>query len=181
MSKILLVLNHPNLKESFVNNIIVNKLKQLIPDIEFDHIDSLYPDGKIDVKAEQEKLLRNDTIIFQYPMYWYKNPYLLSKWLEDVYEHGFAYGSKGDKLKDKRIIVSMTMNCRKDEFHDGFSIDKVISPWLAIADYTKQKYVGFEGTYDIPFEIKQMPERAQELKKELEQHAERVAKLAKNN
>ena len=37
-------------------------------------------------------------------MYWYKNPYLLSKWLEDVYEHGFAYGSKGDKLKDKRII-----------------------------------------------------------------------------
>ena len=61
MSKILLVLNHPNLKESFANNIIVNKLKQLIPNIEFDHIDSLYPDGKIDVKAEQEKLLRNDT------------------------------------------------------------------------------------------------------------------------
>ena len=86
-------------------------------------------------------------------MYWYKNPYLLSKWLEDVYEHGFAYGSKGDKLKDKRIIVSMTLNCRKDEFHDTFTIDKIISPWCAIADYTKQKYVGFEATYDIPFEI----------------------------
>ena len=114
-------------------------------------------------------------------MYWYKNPYLLSKWLEDVYEHGFAYGSKGDKLKDKRIIISMTLNCRTDEFHDEFSIDKVISPWIAIADYTKQKYVGFEATYDIPFKIKQMPKRAEELKKELEQQAERVAKLAKNN
>ena len=69
MSKILLVLNHPNFKESFANKIIVKKLKALIPDIEFDHIDALYPDGKIDVKAEQEKLLRNDTIIFEFPMY----------------------------------------------------------------------------------------------------------------
>ena len=75
----------------------------------------------------------------------------------------------------------MTLNCRTDEFQDEFSIDKVISPWIAIADYTKQKYVGFEATYDIPFEIKQMPKRAEELKKELEQQAERVAKLAKNN
>ncbi len=37
MSKILLVLNHPNIKESFANNIVVNKLKELIPDIELDH------------------------------------------------------------------------------------------------------------------------------------------------
>ena len=74
----------------------------------------------------------------------------------------------------------MTMNCRKDEFHDGFTIDRVLSPWLAIADYTKQKYVGFEATYDIPFEIKKMPKRAEELKVDLEQQAERLAKLAKN-
>ena len=180
MSKTLLVLCHPNFKNSFANETLLEKIKSKIPDIEIDNIHELYPDLKIDVKAEQEKLLRNDTIIFQYPMYWYKNPYLLSKWLEDVYEHGFAYGSKGDKLKDKRIIVSMTLNCRKDEFHDTFTLDKIISPWCAIADYTKQKYVGFEATFDIPFEIKNMPKRAEELKKELEEQAERVVKLAKN-
>ena len=180
MSKILLVLNHPNFKESFANQIIVKKIKTLIPDIEFDHIDALYPDGKIDVKAEQEKLLRNDTIIFEFPMYWYKCPYLLSKWLEDVYEHGFAYGSKGDKLKDKRVIVSMTLNCRKDEFFGKYTIDNVVSPWIATCDYTKQKFIGYENTYDIPFQIKTMPERAAELTLELEQHAERLAKLAQS-
>ena len=86
MSKILLVLSHPNYKESFANKIIVDKIKTIIPDIEIDHIDELYPDEKIDVKAEQEKLLRNDTIIFQFPMYWHTRPYLLSKWFEVVYE-----------------------------------------------------------------------------------------------
>ena len=180
MSKIILILNHPNLKESFANNIVVNKLKTLIPDLEFDHIDALYPDGKIDVKAEQEKLLRNDTIIFQYPMYWYKCPYLLSKWLEDVYEHGFAYGSKGDKLKGKRVIVSMTLNCTKDEFIGGYTLDKVVSPWMATCDYTKQKFVGYTFTGGIPFEIKEMPDVAAKLKIELEQQAERVAEMAKS-
>ena len=34
-----MVLNHPNFKESFENQIIVKKIKT-IPDIEFDHIDT---------------------------------------------------------------------------------------------------------------------------------------------
>ena len=69
MSKVLLVLSHPNFKDSFANKIVVDKLKTLIPDMEISHIDTLYPDGKIDVKAEQEKLLKADTIIFQFPMF----------------------------------------------------------------------------------------------------------------
>ena len=40
MSKVLLVLNHPNYKDSFANKIVVEKLKSLIPDIEIDHIDT---------------------------------------------------------------------------------------------------------------------------------------------
>ena len=177
MSKVLLVLNHPNFKESFANKIVVDKLKTLMPDIEIDHIDALYPDGKIDVKAEQEKLLRNDTIVFQFPMYWYKCPYLLSKWLEDVYEHGFAYGSKGNKLKDKRVIISMTMNCKEEEFVGGYTMDKIMSPWLATIDYTQQKYGGNALTFDIPFNIKEMPETQAKLKIDLEKQAEKIVEL----
>ena len=54
MPKVLLVLSHPKYKESFANKIIVEKLKILIPEIEIDHIDELYPDEKIDIKSEQE-------------------------------------------------------------------------------------------------------------------------------
>ena len=55
MSKVLLVVCHPNYKDSFATKTVVEKLKTLIPDIEVDNIHELYPDGKIDVKAEQEK------------------------------------------------------------------------------------------------------------------------------
>ena len=116
MSKVLLVLSHPNFKDSFANKIVVDKLKTLIPDMEISHIDALYPDGKINVKAEQEKLLKADTIIFQFPMFWFKSPYLLSKWVEDVFTHGFAYGSSGYKLEGKKLIVSFTMGGEEKEF-----------------------------------------------------------------
>ena len=42
MSKTLLVLSHPNIKDSFANKIIVEKLKTLIPDLEIDNIYELY-------------------------------------------------------------------------------------------------------------------------------------------
>ena len=53
MSKVLLVLCHPNFKGSFANTTVVEKLKTLIPDMEVDNIHELYPDGKIDVTLQQ--------------------------------------------------------------------------------------------------------------------------------
>ena len=41
MSKILLILSHPNYENSFANKKIITILKSLIPNIEIDHIDSI--------------------------------------------------------------------------------------------------------------------------------------------
>ena len=87
----------------------MKKLKTLNPDIEIDHIDELYQDEKIDIKAEQEKLLNNDTIIFQFPMYCQNKPHFLCRWFEEVYEYGFAYG-KEFKLKDKTATLIAMKN-----------------------------------------------------------------------
>ena len=179
MSKVLLVLSHPNYKESFANKTIVEKIKTLIPDIEIDHIDELYPDEKIDVKAEQEKLLRNDTIIFQFPMYWHFRPHFLSKWFEDVYQYGFAFGSNGFKLKDKRIIVSMTLANTEEFFQGEISLDNLISPFKATAKYTQQKFLGFVFTDKIPNNIKNMPELLKEKTILLEKHAEKLSEMVK--
>ena len=180
MSKVLLVLSHPKYNESFANKIIVEKLKTLIPDIEIDHIDELYPDEKIDVKAEQEKLLRNDTIIFQFPMYWHFRPHFLSRWFEDVYEHGFAFGSQGFKLKDKRIIVSMTLANTEKFFQGEISLDNLISPFKASAAYTQQKFLGYVFTDRIPHNIQNMTEEIKEKTIQLEKHAEKLAEMVKN-
>ena len=179
MSKVLLVLSHPNYQNSFANKTIVEKLKTLIPDIEIDHIDSLYPDEKIDIKSEQEKLLRNDIIIYQFPMYWHNRPHFLSKWFEDVYQHGFAFGTDSLKLKNKKMIVSLTL-ANTDQFFQGdISIDNLMSSFKGTAAYTQQKFLGLIYTDKIPHEIKQ--EEAKNITERLNQHAEKLLNLIKSN
>ena len=69
MVKVLIILNHPNYENSFANKIIMENLKSLIPNAEFDHLDKEYPDENINVDAEREKLLKSDVVIFQFPIY----------------------------------------------------------------------------------------------------------------
>ncbi|WP_110588634.1 NAD(P)H-dependent oxidoreductase [Microbacterium suaedae] len=45
-----------------------------------------------DVRAEQEKLLWADTIIFQFPLWWYAMPAILKGWVDRVFTSHFAYG-----------------------------------------------------------------------------------------
>ncbi|MEV7280010.1 NAD(P)H-dependent oxidoreductase [Streptomyces sp. NPDC093111] len=45
-----------------------------------------------DVRAEQEKLLWADTIIFQFPLWWYSMPAILKGWVDRVFTYRFAYG-----------------------------------------------------------------------------------------
>ena len=179
MSKVLLVVAHPNLKDSFANKIIVEKLKTLCPEIEIDNIYEKYPDGKMDVKAEQEKLLKADTIITAFPMYWFKSPYLLSKWVEDVFAHGFAYGTNAYKLEVKKMIVSMTMGGAADEYKGKFDLDRLIGPFEATALFVKMKFGGYAYTLDIPFTIKDTPDIAKKKTEELEKHAEKLIELVK--
>ncbi|KAL6245754.1 hypothetical protein RBB50_006907 [Rhinocladiella similis] len=45
-----------------------------------------------DVVAEQEKLLWADTVILQFPLWWYAMPAILKGWVDRVFSCGFAYG-----------------------------------------------------------------------------------------
>lgn len=45
-----------------------------------------------DVLAEQQKLLWADTIIFQFPLWWYAMPAILKGWVDRVFTYHFAYG-----------------------------------------------------------------------------------------
>ena len=113
-------------------------------------------------------------------MYWHNRPHFLSKWFEDVYEHGFAYGSNGFKLKDKRIIVSMTLANTEKFFQGEISLDNLVSPFKASAAYTQQKFLGYVFTDKIPHSIKTMPEEIKEKTILLEKHAEKLAEMVKN-
>ncbi len=45
-----------------------------------------------DVQAEIDKLLWADTLILQFPLWWFTMPAILKGWVDRVYAFGFAYG-----------------------------------------------------------------------------------------
>ncbi|RWK38727.1 NAD(P)H-dependent oxidoreductase [Mesorhizobium sp.] len=73
-----------------------------------------------DVKAEIDNLLWADTLILQFPLWWYAMPAILKGWVDRVYAYGFAYGVGehsdkrwGDRfgegtLADKRAMLIVT-------------------------------------------------------------------------
>jgi len=112
----LVILGHPHFKNSIANKAIIEEIQRKNPETEIRNLAELYPDFNINAKAEQEALLRHDTIVFQYPLYWYNMPAILKHWFDVVFEHQFAYGSKGDKLKGKKLLASVTVGSLEQEY-----------------------------------------------------------------
>ncbi len=108
MKKTLIIIAHPNYKDSLATKTVIETLDGEIENGTFHNLSKLYPDFNIDIKKEQDALLKADHIIFQFPFYWYSIPPILKQWLDLVLSYGFAYGDGGDKLKGKSFIVSTT-------------------------------------------------------------------------
>ena len=82
MSTVLL-LAHPDFPASRANRALLDGLGD-IPDLDVAELYSLYPDGRIDVRLERERLLRADRLVFQFPLQWYSTPALLKQWQDVV-------------------------------------------------------------------------------------------------
>ncbi|SFU18758.1 Flavodoxin-like fold [Algoriphagus locisalis] len=112
----LIILAHPTFETSTANKTIIEELEKSNLELEIRDLHQLYPDFKIDPQIEQEFLVRHDTVLFQYPFYWYNMPAILKQWFDVVFEHQFAFGSKGDKLKGKNFLASFTVGGKEKEY-----------------------------------------------------------------
>ncbi len=65
-----------------------------------------------DVATEQEKLLRADLLIFQFPLWWFGLPAIMKGWVDRVFAAGLTYGGgrwySNGVFKGKRAMVSLT-------------------------------------------------------------------------
>jgi len=105
--KTLLIAGHPDLSQSVVNAAILDEVGRAFPDMTIRKLCEVAPDGVFDIAAEQFVLAEADLIVWQFPFHWYSLPWLMKKWLDEVFVFGFAHGP-GAKLAGKKLLVSFT-------------------------------------------------------------------------
>ncbi|WP_165211217.1 NAD(P)H-dependent oxidoreductase [Streptococcus tangpeifui] len=105
---------HPNPDQSRANKAMAQAAAE--QGIEVRNLYALYPDGKIDVKKEQAALTATDRIVLQFPMYWYSMPSLMKEWLDQILEYGWAYGSSGDALQGKQVLLAVTQGAGAQDY-----------------------------------------------------------------
>ncbi|CCH59945.1 hypothetical protein TBLA_0C01300 [Henningerozyma blattae CBS 6284] len=96
-----------------------------------------------DVLAEQEKLRWADTVIFQFPFWWFHMPAIMKGWIDRVFSFKFAYGvgehtatHYGDQygegpFTNKRALIITTIGGHKSHYTErgiGGNIDYLLFP-----------------------------------------------------
>ena len=107
MADLLVYYAHPGQRHSHANKAMLAEANG-IDDIRVVDLYAEYPRFEIDVEREQRRLLDHSVILFQFPMFWYSTPSIIKEWQDLVLEYGFAYGSDGDNLKGKRMMLAIT-------------------------------------------------------------------------
>lgn len=152
--KTLVIVIHPNLESSIINKRWIEELDKYPDNYDVYDLYKRYPDEKIDVLKEQELLESYNTIIFQFPFYWFNCPPLLKKWLDEVLTYGWAYGSRsGYKLRGKKIALAITAGIDKEEYSESgkykYTLKELTTPFELTFEYVKANYKHFFAFYGI--------------------------------
>ncbi|WP_169755114.1 NAD(P)H-dependent oxidoreductase [Campylobacter curvus] len=184
MKNVLVVSGHPDVENSFANKIILEEFAKISPDAKTYELGKLYPDFKIDVKAEQERLMKADVIVLQFPFFWYSVPSLMQKWFEDVLVHGFSHGSKGDKLKGKILIASFTSGASEDMYQKGalqnHTVDEFLAPLEQLAILTGMKWGGYVYSGGLSYASRNDESKLAQMRAKAKEHAKRLSEFIKN-
>lgn len=137
--KTVINLFHPHFDQSRVNKALIRGLDSSITVRNlYDH----YPDFKIDVDGEQRVLTNYDRVILQFPMLWYSTPALLKQWEDDVLTYGWAYGSNGNALHGKELLVAVTVGA--DNYGRSgsarYTVNELLRPLQATSRLIGMKY-----------------------------------------
>jgi putative NADPH-quinone reductase len=104
-----------------------------------------YPDYRIDIDREQQRLRDHDIVIFMFPMYWYSTPSILKEWQDLVLEYGFAYGSGGTALHGKTFLCVLSAGGSADAYraegYNQFTLRELLQPLEQTASLTGMRYL----------------------------------------
>jgi putative NADPH-quinone reductase len=164
--KVLVLVAHPDLEHSRVNQAWVNRL-QKYPEITVRSLYDEYPDGNIDLRKEQELLMIHDRIVFQFPLLWFNVPYLLKKWQDEVLAFVWS-GEEGIKMSGKELMLAISIGAPRDSYRrDGFhrfTIEELTRPLQAMANLCDMVFLpGFYFFNSIHVSREEIEESARKL------------------
>jgi NAD(P)H dehydrogenase (quinone) len=100
-----------------------------------------------DIKAEIEKLLWCDVLIFQFPLWWFGLPAILKGWVDRVFASGKIYGGgrwyDNGVLKRKKAMLSLTTGGRLTMYTE-IGINGDINSILYPINHGILRFVGFD-------------------------------------
>ena len=104
-----------------------------------------YPDYRIDIDREQQRLRDHDVVVFMFPLYWYSTPSILKEWQDLVLEYGFAYGSEGTALHGTTFLCVLSAGgaaqAYRAEGFNHFTIRELLQPLEQTARLTGMHYL----------------------------------------
>ena len=136
MSKVLLVVGHPDLSQSKANAALVDAVRDLAH-VTVHDLYATYPDFRIDVAAEQALLADHDVIVFQHPVFWYNTTPLFKQWQDTVFTFGWAFTVDGSasQLAGKKAVVAVTAGVPAERYTpegtNRATLETLLSNWGA--------------------------------------------------
>jgi putative NADPH-quinone reductase len=144
MSRVLVLYAHAAPQASRVNRRMIEAVTSL-PDVTVNELYELYPDFVIDVAREQSLLAAAELVVMQHPIQWYGMPSLQKEWLDQVLEHGWAYGKNGNMLAGKRFMRALTTGGGVDAYgvhgEHGYPLAAFLPPYRQTALLCKMRWL----------------------------------------
>ncbi|MDC9606299.1 NAD(P)H-dependent oxidoreductase [Xenorhabdus griffiniae] len=162
--------------------VIKDHLTEIGHKVQVTHVDKGY-----DIPAEVDKFLWADRIIYQMPGWWMEAPWILKKYVDEVFQTGRGtlykndgrtrddptkkYGS-GGLIQGKAYMFSVTWNAPLESFEDpkqffeGKGIDSVYHPFHKANQFLGMSPIPTFACYDV-IKNPQISQDIQRLKKHL--------------
>ncbi len=131
LKKVVILLAHPDLKESRANKALADAVGDMDGVMVYDLYE--YQDQSFDVNVWSTIISDASMVIFQFPFHWMSAPSLLKKWLDEV----FTSLAKTPAVAGKPLQVVTTTGSEYAAYRSGgrncFTMDELLRPYQCCA------------------------------------------------
>jgi glutathione-regulated potassium-efflux system ancillary protein KefG len=139
--KTLVLVGHPE----YDNSQTAAFLRQAQVDLNMVDWQVLQPTSSFDTMTEQQRLMKYDRIILQFPMYWYSAPAIMKQYLDEVLTVNFVDLRRDGCLKGKELGIVVTLGDPLKDYQSGgredVSLSELLKPYQSIAHKAGMRFL----------------------------------------